>query len=549
MIRKALRRWLDGGEAPRRDLEQSITQVVGRDAALALTPYGANERQRDRPIGYTVAPPASRQTWELHRVREESRNLYLTSPIWHAYVTFQRVQVRGWHPSRLQWRRFTREQKRRLKQVTKFLSADWERFQVIRGVCTGNRSVHQLAGSVLHHVDVDGDCFLTKRMVNGRRVWDLHPGDALVESSSQQMQQGRWLRMGVETDPHGMPVAYHFANRGELARMAFGYYAQGSNTDVLRMPAQSVQHIRDLSSEVSVTRGWPRWAPVIEDIARLDEWYSALVRSAISRAAISIVLEKQGWVGDPGALKGDKSESPMAQLARAQGIGGDEELSEDAREVAVQRYREFLNRSGGVLELDAGFKPHALSTGSPTAEEAKSIVMIERRVCAALRTTPTALLGDYASISFSAIQGSNVQDREAINDKQTMLEQGCLLPIFRDRARMQAMRLQRQFPEIDKQDWDALLNPEIVLRSYVVIDKQRLIKPLLDSFDKGVLTWSEMREELGYFASDPEAVIEEWKENRRMLGLPDTPTAAQQPPVNGGGDSEPDEDDDEDDDE
>ena len=82
----------------------------------------------------SAAPPGARQTWELYRVREESRDLELRSPIWGGYVRFVRIQCIGYELSRLQFDRFTEEQKARLPEVVKHLRREWNRFQKIRGV-------------------------------------------------------------------------------------------------------------------------------------------------------------------------------------------------------------------------------------------------------------------------------------------------------------------------------------------------------------------------------------------------------------------------------
>ena len=183
----------------------SGNQIVSRDTVNPISPYESSSY--NSPIGNTAAPPGSRQQWELHKVREESRNLFLRSPLWSAYVHFMRMQVRGFKPTRLRFRRMTREQKGRLKEVCKFLRQDWDMFQSIRGVFGTGRNIHQSAGNALHHMLVDGDCFLTNRLMAGKRVWDLHPGDSLYEQFNQNFGDGNYVQMGVEMDAHAMPCS------------------------------------------------------------------------------------------------------------------------------------------------------------------------------------------------------------------------------------------------------------------------------------------------------------------------------------------------------
>ena len=514
---------------PSVNVKQSITFVdsEGQDVRPVQTV------KRDRVIGNTIAPPGARQQWELHRAREESRNLYLTSPIWQSFIYFSRIQVRGWQPARLDFDRMTREQKARLKDVVRFIRKEWLRYQMIPGVGGTGRSIHQMAGSALYHMAVDGDCFLTARQdMRGMRIWDLYPGDALAEQYTERFQTSpnsrtSSLMLGVEVDDHLRPLAYHFGTSGSLARLNFGYHSFGTaGYEVLRLPAGQVQHIRDMSSEVTAVRGWPRCVAVIEDISRLDEWYAALVRSAITRASIALALEKSEFLGDPGALLGNDQSgaSAFGHLARAQNVGTDNGVDQD-REVDqdVKRYQEFQTAAGSIMELLPGYKPHQISTGSPTTQEAVTMAMLEQRVCSALRVTPATLLGDYKAMSFSNVQGAHVHEREAIQDQQNNLKSQFYRPVYFDFINRRLINLVSRFPEIEIGDFDALRFPAIILRSYLVIDKQRLIGPLLKVFSQGLMTWSELREELGYLGSDPESVIEEWKENRRMLGLPETP--------------------------
>ena len=162
-----------------------------RDRLATFVPTGPDRRNqspirtvnRDRTLQASTAPPGARQQWELHRVREESRDLFLRSPIWGGYVRYTRIQAIGNDLSRLTWDRFDDEAKTRLAPVIARIRRDWNSFQMIRGVGGKGETLHQLAGQTLHHVLVDGDCFVTRREADGRMVYDLHPGDALAETS------------------------------------------------------------------------------------------------------------------------------------------------------------------------------------------------------------------------------------------------------------------------------------------------------------------------------------------------------------------------------
>ena len=367
---------------------------------------------------------------------------------------------------------------------------------------------------------------MVPRAVDRRRVWDLHPGDALSEGTYQDRGVGQEnQRLGVVTDDYNRPTAYVFANGGKVARQTWSYTGYRGPGDPIRMPAGMVNHIRDRSGEVTALRGWPRCSPVIDEIARLDEWYGALSRSAVLRAAIAIMLEKDAMYGAVGGHSDGLTPGDYARDVEGSAFatdGGQENLGQEP----LRPYQEFAALGGTVAELQPGFKPHNIQTGTPTAQEAQVIGMVERRVCAALRVTAATLLGDYAALSFSAGQLSHQQERQGIADEQQVLTEQFYPVVYRDFMLARWQRWSSDHTELQASDMDLLRYPRFVLRTYQVLDKGRLVAPILKAWEAGLLTYPELRAELGYAGRNPDEVIEEWKDNRRSLGLPETPATS-----------------------
>lgn len=491
----------------------------------AIGPY--QSPNIDQPVTSTRAPPGARQQWQLYLAREASRDLELRSPMVGGYVRYVRIQCLGGDPARLQFDRLTREQQARLEEPLRHLRSEWPRFQMMRDVGGNGRSIHQLAGSVLHHVDVDGDCFLTHRKVAGRRVWDLHPGDALAEGQfrtgfGRRGRQGN-RQLGIEVDGYGRPVKYYFRHGGLLAPLNVEYSTfGGQGGDAAAISAARVQHIRDLSGEYTAVRGWPRFTQVLEELARLDEWYSALVRSATTRASIGIALKRAEGMGAADLLGAPGAPDDM---------GGDPTDGESSRE-RLPRYQEFARNAGSVMEMDPGWEVQNIQSPAPTAQEANAIAMLERRVCAALRTSPATLLGDYKAVSFSGGQLAHVQERQAIEDRQMMLANQFYAPVYKDWFSARWFDFVAMFPGVQPADMDALLYPQFRLRKYQILDKAKMVKPIMDAWGAGLITYSEARQELGFVGVDVDTTIAEWKEDRKKLGLPETPSE-------GGGMNEP----------
>ena len=355
---------------------------------------------RDTVLTATVAPPGARQQWQLYRVRQTSRDLELRSPdMGRICPRFARIQTLGWEPARLQFDRMTDEQRGAIARGGDPL--DSPRMAPLPGrfpasSAPGRRFIKRPV-RLCTTLDVDGDCFLTRRLVQSRRVWDLHPGDALEEGQLRVGGMGGTAgnrQLGIEVDGYNRPVAFYFRNNGLLAPLNVEYSSFGRAGGGTRFPADRVVHIRDRSGEITAVRGWPRCTTVVEDIARLDEWYSALVRSATLRAAIGVLLQVDPSMG--GAHLTGAGQTMGGIAARSAGAAGLEDGTARTAET-VRSYQTFGENAGSMVELYPGFIPHAMPQGSPTAQEAQAIGMLERRVCAALEDhaghTPRRLRG------------------------------------------------------------------------------------------------------------------------------------------------------------
>ena len=182
------------------------------------------------------------------------------------------------------------------------------------------------------------------------------------------------------------------------------------------------------------------------------------------------------------------------------------------------RYMEFARNAGTVMEMDPGWKVTGIPSPAPTAQESAAIGMLERRVCAALRTSPATLLGDYKALSFSGGQLAHLQERQAIEDRQMMLA----MQFYARCTRIGSGRwleFVAMFPAVQPADLDALLYPQFRLRRYQILDKAKATKPVLEAFAAGLLTYAECRAELGFFGVDVDATIQEWREDREKLGI------------------------------
>ena len=154
--------------------EQMATVSTSPRDGRGIGPY--QSPNVDQPISASRAPPGARQVWQLYRVREACRDLELRSPLIGGYARWIVIQAVGTEPATLVFDRLTREQHARLEAPSAWLRNGWRRHQTIPGIGGTGRSIHQMAGSVLHHVVIDGDCFLTEARGAGPAHMGLVPG-------------------------------------------------------------------------------------------------------------------------------------------------------------------------------------------------------------------------------------------------------------------------------------------------------------------------------------------------------------------------------------
>ena len=76
------------------------------------------------------------------------------------------------------------------------------------------------------------------------------------------------------------------------------------------------------------------------------------------------------------------------------------------------------------------------------------------------------------------------------------------------------------FPELTPQDLAALLYPQFRMKRYAIHDKSKLVALIKETWSTGLMTWSEVRDELGLLSVNPD------ERCRRMEGRQKAPRLA-----------------------
>lgn len=478
---------------------------------------------RNRVIGYTTAPPKARQVWELHRAREESRQLAITSPHWRAYLKWADGQVLGKRPTELAYPMRPSDSKERLGPAIATLRKWWRRFHYRRIGMRGENLLY-LRAQVLYTRLVDGDCFVVPRNgPDGRPRYMFLPGDALAETETGYDAATGWSRaLGVATDEWGLPKAYFFGFGGR-ARPS-GYMSWSSEVDPVRVSADRVWHLRERFEDGTTIRSYPWVTAAIDYVDKLHQYRASFIRSAVARAAVQLFLsshpEMGSWAGDGGTSR------MLWDPQQSDGTGG--AVDSDAERLG---WEEAVANAGEVLKLPPGYRAERMDTGSPSQNDYMEVRSMERAICAALRASPMALLADYQGVSFSSAQHASGHERTSVEGFQAWIGMDLIQPVYQPWFAEHWPDLLREHPELRSEDYEVLLEADHVFRPYQPLEKHRLIGPVKEAWDGGLFTLSRARAELGEDASDIESMIAEWQYERELYGLPAVPDGAGRPPA------------------
>jgi lambda family phage portal protein len=156
---------------------------------------------------------------------------------------------------------------------------------------------------------VAGECFIRRRP---RRLSDglsvplqlqLMPSEICPTEWMLKLENGNWIRQGIEFDPIGRRVAYHFwkVNPGDITQsFDFG--------KLHRVPAEEVIHVHD-PLEAGQIRGLPRLTAAIVPLWEIDGYDDAEVARKKTAALLGVFFSR----ADPDGELFDKYREDIAK--------------------------------------------------------------------------------------------------------------------------------------------------------------------------------------------------------------------------------------------
>lgn len=184
-----------------------------------------------------------------------------------------------------------------------------------RGVCTadGRLSLLEVAWTWITSCARDGEALI--RLIPGfpnACGFALQPleADYLDENFNQELADGGRVRMGVEVDKWGRPVAYHLFNRHP------GEYGWQPGIGRVRVPADQILH-GFLTERFGQTRGTPWGHAAMKRLHMFGKYEEyALIAARVGASKSGFYEQKDASAGDPWTKEGAEEKTDEGDIIR-----------------------------------------------------------------------------------------------------------------------------------------------------------------------------------------------------------------------------------------
>lgn len=359
---------------------------------------GAQVNRLTRDWIAATMSPDSEIRFDIRLLRARARQLVRDNSIAAGFSAEFAMQVVG--PNEIRMQAKVRDRSGNLVEVTNDeIEKQWKRWGMPEHASADRRSSWaDMQRAWFRALPMDGEIILRKldyfRNEFGFAVQQIDP-DLLDESYNVGAKPGQnEVRMGVELDEWGGPVAYWFWNRHP------DLLGSRLKLERVRVDASEIIH-KFIQYRPGQTRGYSWFAPVLLDLKMLDGYQQAeLVATRMAAAKIGFFVQKNP----------DMAGGTAAPTARKEG---------DPEE---------LDASPGTLdELNPGWEFQGFDPTHPSTAYKEFTKCILRSIARGLGMAYTTLTGDLEAVNYSSIRAGLLSER----DQYRMLAQWAAVHICR----------------------------------------------------------------------------------------------------------------------
>ena len=325
----------------------------------------------------------------------------------------------------------------------------------------------------------DGECLVqhvkTKDNPYGYSLRFLE-ADHLDEELDQK-DGNTMIRMGVEIDTVGKPIAYHLFKNHPFDDNS---YSTVQSQKYIRLPADEMIHAY-IQERPEMTRGVPWTATAMDKIHTLNGYRQAELTAARLAAC------KMGFYTSP---------------------GGDGYVGEDYEDT----FTPIMEAEPGTFEqLPSGMDFKAFEPNHPTSAFEAFETAILRGIASGLNISYHSLANDLSSVNYSSIRAGSLEDRAQFGMIQQFVVSHFIEPVFREWLEMAMTTNQIPLPitRFDKFADSATFIP----RSWSYVDPQKEIQANILGLQSGQVTMSDIQAAYG---RDVEELFEEHDKETKL---------------------------------
>jgi lambda family phage portal protein len=273
---------LSAAKAEIMDQRNTLASVAKRDLN-----FQAGRVTRTTEDWGTSNSSADLDLWaNLYGLRGRARRLSTNNPLIRKYLRMCQKNIVGDKGIQLQMKVPMKKGKKLNKVLNAAIEKAWKTWsRKANCTVTGKLSWNMAQRFAIEQWKRDGECII--RMV----TYDKNPFNFALQFFDPDqldlnyfnylMPNGNQIRMGVETDPYGAPVAYHLWKRHPAEYSTAPQFR-------IRVPAEEIIHLF-VPQRVGQTRGYPEMSPSMIPIHMIGKYSEAEVIAARTAS------EKQGF--------------------------------------------------------------------------------------------------------------------------------------------------------------------------------------------------------------------------------------------------------------
>lgn len=474
----------------------------------------------------TTSTPINQQIErELRSLRARSRELSKNDPYVRRFLKLARHNTVGSTGIVLR-STVTRANGKPDEPARKAIAAGWKRAQMPGVICArgsySGRDIFNLASDQLAR---DGEVIILEQTGGEFGVLFKFVDPELLDVNHKTVTPGgNSVRMGIETNAAGAPVAYHFHSTDTTHR---NYYSRDGK-GYLRIRKEFVIHAFE-TEYVDQLRGFPHTAAAMLRLRMLNGYEEAeLVGARGGAATMGFVVRGE----DGGAFEGAGTVVDPADSAEANLI------SDAANEV------ETIQAEAGTFHyLENGADVKMYDPNHPNTSYAAFIKAVLRGIASGLGVSYNTLANDLEGVNFSSIRAGVLEDRESWKERQAWMIEHIATPMFFRWLRGALLSERLKLPRglvLSSAQYDRYAEHTFQGRRWPWVDPQKDMNANKSAVDERLRSRSDIIREMG---GDPAEVWQEIKEENELLEtLGVTPIVAAPAP---GNDQETDEDPDE----